>query len=358
MFKIKLYLLVALSFILVQCSNSNQDSTPEVKNIILLIGDGMGIDHLYAGVIANKSLNMENAQYIGLTKTYSANRLITDSGAAGTAIATGTKTKNGSIGVDENGNALKSIRAHAQENGLSTGLVSVSSITDATPAAFVANQVKRTMREEIAVDFLNSDITLFIGGGRNNFSNRSDERDLLSELEEKGFKVAHDMESVTNTESGKLVGLLTEANMPRYPERGDFLPQSTETALRLLSENNKGFFLMVEGSLIDGGGHSNDLDYVNNEMLDFDNAVKIAFDFADQNPGTLVVVTSDHETGGMSITGGDIKTGEVSATWATSGHSAALVPVMSYGEGAEEFAGIYENTDLFNKMLSLYNFKN
>lgn len=357
---IRIFILFALSFLFVQCTptqgKTKPDSKPEVKNVILLIGDGMGVSQFYSGITANKGLNMEKVQFVGLAKTYSASSYITDSAAAGTALATGTKTNNGAIGVDENGNEVKSILEYAAENGLSTGVVASCAVTHATPASFVAHQLKRSMEEEIAVDFVNSDITLFIGGGRKYFDARSDDKDLITELEAKGFKVALDMENVMNTESGKLAALIADEHPAPYPERGEFLPESVGKALDLLNDNDEGFFLMVEGSQIDWAGHANETEYTINEVIDFDNAVKVAMDFADQNPGTLVVVTADHETGAMSITGGDLSKGEVNASWGSTGHSAIMVPVFSYGTAAIEFAGIYENTDIFNKILELYNF--
>jgi alkaline phosphatase len=360
MFKFRFSLFIVLSLLLLHCTssqgNNKSDSKPEVKNVILLIGDGMGIGQVYSGITANKGLNMEKAQFVGLAKTYSASDYITDSAAGGTALATGTKTYNGAIGVDENGNEVKSILEHAAENGLSTGVVASCAITHATPASFVAHQLQRSMQEEIAVDFVNSDVTLFIGGGRKYFDARSDDKNLLPELEAKGFKVALDMESVMNTENGKLAALIADEHPTAYPERGEFLPESVGKALDLLKDNKEGFFLIVEGSQIDWASHANEAKNTINEVIDFDNAVKIAFDFADQNPGTLVVITADHETGAMSITGGDLSTGEVNASWGSTGHSAIMVPVFSYGTAAIEFAGIYENTDIFKKILELYNF--
>lgn len=357
---IRTVFLIVLSLLLFECTyaqgKKNSESKPEVKNVILLIGDGMGVAQVYSGITANKGLNFEKAQFVGLSKTYSASSYVTDSAAGGTALATGTKTNNGAIGVDADGNAVKSIIEYAAENGLATGVVSACAVTHATPASFVAHQPKRSMEEEIAEDFVNSDITLFIGGGRKFFNDRSDKKNLLPELEAKGFKVALDMESVMNTKSSKLAALIADEHPDKYPARGEFLPQSVGKALELLKDNKEGFFLMVEGSQIDWGGHANDIDYVINEVIDFDRAFKVAMDFADQNPGTLVVVTADHETGAMSIAGGNVDKGEVNASWGSTGHSAIMVPVFSYGTAAIEFAGIYENTDIFKKILELYNF--
>ncbi len=352
---------IILSFFLVQCTSSGshpeQSQTPPVQNVILMIGDGMGVSQVYAGLTANKgSLHLEQSEFIGFSQTYSANSYITDSAAGGTALACGVKTNNGAVGVDTAGNAVKSILEHAAENGLSTGVVASCAVTHATPASFVAHQLKRGMQEEIAVDFLNSDITVFIGGGRKYFDARTDNENLLEQLEEKGFQVALDMDDVKEVTSGKLAGLVAEEHPAAYPERGEFLPESTQAAINLLKDNGKGFFLMVEASQIDWAGHANNKDASVNEMLDFDRAIKIAFDFADQNPNTLVIITADHETGGMALTGGNLASGEVEATYATTGHTSVMVPVFAYGAGAIEFAGIYENTDIFSKILSLYDF--
>lgn len=359
--RIHLSFLIILSLFLVQCSSSRdmaeQRTDPQVKNVILMIGDGMGVSKVYAGLTANKgSLHLEQSHFVGFSKTYSANSYITDSAAGGTAIACGTKTNNGAIGVDTEGNPVKSILEYAAENSLSTGVVASCAITHATPASFVAHQPKRGMQEEIAVDFVNSDITVFIGGGKKYFDARSDGENLLDKLEANGFQVALTMDDVKKATSGKLAGLVADEHPAPYPERGEFLPESVQAAINLLEDNDKGFFLMVEGSQIDWAGHANDTDGTVNEMLDFDRAIKVAFDYADQDPNTLVIITADHETGGMALTGGDLSTGEVEATYGTKGHTAVMVPVFAYGAGAIEFAGIYENTDILDKILKLYRF--
>lgn len=359
--RIRLSLIILLSVFCVQWSVSGnktgQDETPQVKNVIVMIGDGMGVSQVYAGLTANKgTLHLEQCQFVGFSKTYSANNYITDSAAGGTAIACGTKTKNGAIGVDPDGNPVKSVLEYAAENGLSTGLVASCSITHATPASFVAHQSSRKMEEEIAVDFVNSDITLFIGGGKKYFDSRSDNVNLLNKLSAKGFQIAFNMENIKKVTSGKLAGLVADEHPAPYPERGEFLPESVQAAINLLKNNEKGFCLMVEGSQIDWACHANEKDATIHEVIDFDRAIKVAFDYADQNPHTLVIITADHETGGMSLTGGDLSTGEVEANYSTKGHSAVMVPVFAYGEGAAEFAGIYENTDIFAKILKLYGF--
>jgi alkaline phosphatase len=327
----------------------------EVKNVILMIGDGMGVSQVYAGLTANKgSLYLERCQYVGFSKTYSANKYITDSAAGGTAIACGVKTKNGMVGMDADSIPVPSLLAIASKNGQSTGVVVSCFLSHATPADFIAHQPNRYMEEEIAADYVNSGVTVCIGGGRKHFEQRKDGRNLTAEMKAKGYQVAYSMDEVAKVKSGKLLGLLAEEHPAAYPERGDMLPDAVSAALDILKNNEKGFFLMVEGSQIDWGGHSNDKEQIVNEVLDFDRAIKVAFDFAEKNPNTLVIITADHETSGLSLTGGNIETGEIETSFSTKSHTAVMVPVYAFGAGAKEFAGIYQNTEIKPKVLKLW----
>jgi alkaline phosphatase len=332
---------------------------PEVKNVILLIGDGMGLSDVYAAItVSEHPLNIERCSVIGLQKTFSADSYITDSGAAGTALATGTKTNNGVIGMDLEGNHVKSILEIAEENGLATGLVSTSSLTHATPASFIAHQSSRNNYEGIALDFLKTDIDVFIGGGYNNFARRRDKLNLIDSLKSRGYEVDTSMNLVMESNSRKLAGLTAPMHNPyRLKGRGDMLPAASGKAIDILAKNPKGFFLMIEGSQIDWAGHANVADTLVDETLDFDEAVGVALDFAKNDGQTLVIITSDHETGGVTITGGDLQTHEVILNFSTTDHTAAMIPVYAYGPGAESFMGIYDNTDIFKKILAAYGFK-
>lgn len=361
--KFLLYVMVLLFLAGTSCTNETEPQKAEYrkvtdtpKNIILLIGDGMGVTQVYAGMTANKgNLNLEAAQYVGLTKTYSANNYITDSGAGGTAMSTGHKTYNGAVGVDKDSVSQKTILEIYEESGKSTGVISTSSITHATPASFVAHRKSRNNYEGIAEDFVNSPVDVFIGGGLAHFTNREDGRDLTKELEEKGYEVYQNIQDAENASTEKLAVLTAnEHNPPEKEGRGDMLVKATEIAIENLSKDEDGFFLMVEGSQIDWGGHDNNIDYVVSEMLDFDRAIGVAIDFAKNNDSTLVVITSDHETGGLALTGGDIEKGEVEGLFSTGGHTSVMVPVFAYGPGAKLFSGIYENTDIFNYLLKLH----
>jgi alkaline phosphatase len=330
----------------------------EVKNIILMIGDGMGLAQVHAAYLANNNtLTMTEFRHIGLQKTSSANRFTTCSAAASTALASGVKTNRRYIGLDPEGNPVKTILDYAEEKGLATGLVATASITHATPAGFIANQIDRYMYEEIALDFLSSDIDVFIGGGRNHFNKRKDGRDLLVELTQKGYKVVFTMDEVLQVNSGKLAGLIDTLRPPRYSEgRGDMLPNATVAAINLLSQNEKGFFLMIEGAQIDNGGHDKDADYIIQETLDFDRAVAKAYEFAKKDGKTLLIVTADHETSGMALLDSQIDLRQPDYRFIHSEHTGIMVPVFAYGPGAEKFMGVYENTDIFHKMMSLFGF--
>ncbi|MGB0525901.1 MAG: alkaline phosphatase, partial [Flammeovirgaceae bacterium] len=330
------------------------------KNIIFLIGDGMGLNQISAGLTANKGeLNLELFKHIGLSKTYSSSSYITDSAAGATAFSIGKKTYNGAIGVDKDTIPTKTILEMAEENGLSTGLIATSSITHATPASFIAHQPSRKMEYEIAKDFLNTDIDVFIGGGKTFFADREDDRDLIGELKDKQYDVQFQLADVQASSSTKLVGLLADKGMPKISEgRGDMLAIATEKAITLLSQNDSGFFLVVEGSQIDWGGHANDIQYIIDEMLDFDKAVGKALEFAANDGNTLVVVTADHETGGLSLIDGNMEKGEVEAAFSTLHHTAVMVPVFAFGPQGEQFTGIYENTAIFDKFLTAFDFEN
>ena len=325
------------------------------RNVILLIGDGMSIPQIYAGMTANRgNLFLNNFKHVGFSRTYSANRYVTDSGAGGTAIATGHKTLNSAIGVDSAKNPVPSILEIAQANGLATGIVVTTNVLDATPAAFVAHVPNRNMMADIAVDFTETGPDVFIGGGIEYFKNRTDGRNLLSELTAKGYQVCDTLTEVVKIRRGKLAGFLTEN---RVNKRGDQLPVTTGVALDILDDHKKGFFLVVEGSEIDGGGHSNDMAQTVEEMLDFDRAVGKALEFAEKDGKTLVVVTADHETGGLTLVDGDLSAGRITGRFSTSGHTGLMVPVFAYGPGAEVFGGIDENTSSFNKFINLLKLK-
>jgi alkaline phosphatase len=340
----------------VQIDENNLNQEEEVKNIILFIGDGMGVSQVFSGMTANKgNLNLEYLKYIGFSKTQAYDDFITDSGAGATAIASGVKSYNGAIGVNHDTVKVPTLIELAEAKGLSTGLIATSSITHATPACFISHQKSRSLHEAIALDFLQTDIDVVIGGGRRYFANRSDGVSLFPLLQKSGYKIITNRSQLTMNNEHKFYALLNEGSLPKAKERKNFLTHATQVALNLLEKNEKGFFLMIEGSQIDWGGHENDTNYIVEEMLDMDRAIGAALEFAAQKGQTLIICTADHETGGMALESGNTDAGQIEADYTSSGHTAVMVPVFSIGPGAEEFIGIYENTDLFYKMKSALN---
>lgn len=325
------------------------------KNIILMIGDGMGLSQVSAAIYyKNGKPNFERFSTIGLSKTSSASDLITDSAAGATVFSTGVKTYNGAIGVNQDTLAVPTIVEQLSTRGLATGIVATSSIQHATPASFYAHVKSRRMYEEITEFAPNSGVNFFAGGGLKFFNQRKDGKDLLAEMEAKGYKVITDQLPQQPSESNELI-LLAEDGMPKMGQgRGDFLPNATKLAMEKLSKKEKGFFLMVEGSQIDWGGHDNDADYLIEALLDFDKTLGVALDFAKQNGETLVIVTADHETGGFTLASDGSDYNKIKPTFSTTGHSGTMVPVFAEGPGAFLFNGIYESTEIYHKMMALF----
>ena len=339
---------------------SSENKAP--KNIILLIGDGMGLSQVSVSQFYNnETSNFDRFSIIGLIKTSAHGSLITDSAAAATALASGVKTYNGAIGVTKDSISVETIVEQISNRGIATGLIATSSITHATPASFYAHVKSRSMYEDIAYFLVNSDIDFFAGGGLKFFNKRKDKKDLIAQLKRNGFDVntvVLPQNILSNPPSGqprKQAILLAEDEMPKMNEgRGDFLPNATKLALEVLSKNENGFFLMIEGSQIDWGGHDNDSDYLISELLDFDKTIGLVLDFAIQNGETLVIVTADHETGGFTLSHDDGNDNKIKPTFSTNDHSATLIPVFAEGPGASLFGGIYENTAVYTKMISLF----
>ncbi len=327
----------------------NNDERSRVKNVILLIGDGMGLAQIYAGLTANRgSLNLGHFLNIGFSKTSSADSYITDSAAGGTAMATGSKTNNRYIGVDSAGVALPAIPALIRQWGMPSGIITVGSVTDATPAAFYAHQPDRAFEYDIATDFLHSPVDILIGGGYRFFN----ERKVLDTLRQRQYQVGT---SFSGLEAMKppFVLLDDQAVGAVHQGRTSFLSDGLNKLIRELKGRKKGFFVMAEGAQIDYGGHAKDLGYVAREMVDFDRAIGEAMRFADENGETLVIVTADHETGGLTLLDGDLKRGYVDGHFSTNDHTGVMVPVFAYGPHSLDFRGIYENTAIHHKIMAI-----
>ncbi len=337
--------------------------TRRPTNIILMIGDGMGLSQITAGMYRNDNrLQLERFPVVGLQKSYSADDLITDSAAGATAFACGIKTNNGAVGVTTDNQPARSILEEAEARGKATGLVTTSSIVHATPAAFVAHVKSRKMYEAIAAAFLETEVDFFVGGGQQYFLQRqSDRRNLYAELQEKGYYVSDYLR-----EALPAVTIDFERNFAYFTAKTDplpvaqgrtyFLPACQLAPIFLTRHSDRGFFLMIESAQIDWGGHANDPEYIISEMIEFDQAIGAVLDFAEEDGETLVIVTADHETGGLSINPGS-SMDTIAAAFTTDKHTGALVPVFAFGPGAELFGGIYENTAVYYKMMRAWGYE-
>ena len=377
---------VLAMFAFTSCCNE-----PQVKNVIYLIGDGMGAGAVTALLLSeDEPTGFEMAPVVGLHETCSADNYVTDSAAGGTALATGTRTNNGYAGADPDGNQLTSVLRKAQTYGMKTGIVVNTTLTEATPAAFYAGVTSRKFVYDIAKQFTESEVDVAIGGGLDHFIRRPDSLDLTATLIEKGYDVYLNWENVLETESDKFVGILPlydlhrreknngeasaaegqevclaaqmaslneDASREHLSEPTVYLEKATAKALEVLSRNNKdGFFLMIESAIIDGYGHNNDGDGMVVEMQEFGRTLRQMIEYVNQHPETLLVVTADHETGGTGVyynghTPGN--EGPLKFRFSTSGHTGTVVPIFAYGAGAENFAGVMKNIDVPKKIDAL-----
>jgi len=383
------------------------ESNEKVENIIFMIPDGYSSSYATNYRLFKGEESVMDPHLVGMHRTYSANSAVTDSAAAGTAMATGSKTNNGIISMDPDGNKLETILQAAEKSGKSSGLVATSTITHATPAVFGSHVVTRANEKDIAPQLLQSDVDVILGGGKKYFSD-----DLLNKAKQDGYEIVSDKQSLTNVKkTDKLIGLFAEDSLAPELDRGTTdepsLQEMTSAAIDVLSNDKDGFFLMVEGSQIDWAGHANDAAWAMKDTEAFESAVEAALDFAKKDKKTLVVIAGDHDTGGMSVggyggSGANLEilkdvtaTGNFMASqlneersnsqeivlkytgitlsetevtqikqakdpafeinsliskhafvgWTHTGHTGTDIPVYAYGPQAHKFAGLIENTD-------------
>lgn len=347
--------LVCLTVLLVSFGTSvkAQEEAP-ATNLILMIGDGMGLTQMSSIYFRNvDTVHFDRMTNVGLIKTWSSNAKITDSASSATAYSSGIKTYNGAIGVNPDTMRVETLVERISPKGINTALLATSSITHATPAAFYAHVPSRGMYEEIARHLTMSEVDFFAGGGLEFFAKRSDGKDYYKMLGRHGFEMdSTQLKQPSDIDADKKYGFLLEDDgmMPILEGRGTFLPDATDLALHYLDQKGAPFFMMIEGSQIDWGGHGNAPEYLMTEMEDFNETLGRVLAYAEEKGNTLVVVTADHETGGFALSSGD-NYNTINGTFSTGGHTATLVPVYAFGPGAEHFNGIYDNTDIHEKIL-------
>jgi alkaline phosphatase len=381
----KKHLLLLFAIVLLVLYGCTNTSNQKPQNVIYLIGDGMGFGAVSSLLLSmEEKTGFEKAPVIGLSETCSANNYVTDSPAGGTALATGTRTCNGFLGVGPDSVQLESLLKKAQKMGKKTGIVVNTTLTEATPGAFYAGVTSRKESYKIAEQFTESGVDVAIGAGLSAFINRPDSVDMTAVLIEKGYNVYLDWKSVLETQSDKFVGILdmgdvhrrnkkstttasaaegqevclaaqlaaTEGNADttRFSEPTEYLHKACTKALSVLEKDApQGFFLMVESAIIDGYGHNNDSEGMIEEMKELDQTLKTLIAYVDKHPNTLLVVTADHETGGTGVA---YKSHEVNQpeglhlNFSTKGHTGTVVPIFAYGAGAENFRGIFQNREL------------
>lgn len=365
-----------LTLVCILCANCKENSkhkeletkieAHEPISIIFMIGDGMGIPQITtAFYFGEDTPNFQQFQHIGLIKTSSTSHEVTDSAAGATAFSTGEKTYNRAIGVSKDSISKETILEQLQQKGYQTGLISLTSMTHATPAAFYAHVVDRDMHEDIAEQLTNTKIDFVAGGGRKFFNRRADGKNLFTKLIENNYHL--DTLQLSKTVSNKPNAyILADDGLPAIIEgRKDFLNEATTMALNYFDEKKAPFFMMVEGSFIDWGGHAENADMLITEVADFDKTLGTVLEYVENHPNTLLIVTADHETGGVSVgkfyetnksTGKKKEIPEKVAVYFNSNqHTAELIPVFAKGKSAELFQGIYENNMIYHKILEALN---
>ncbi len=342
----KYRLLLVLTFVAILLARSAGQDLPH--SIVLVIADGTGVGAHTLSYFHNDRYSPAAFQHVGLMATNPSDReKVTDSAAGSTALATGVKTYNGAIAVDSNKQPLKTVLEYALDKGLATGLVVTSSITEATPAAFAAHVDSRSKHAEIARQMVNAGVTVLFGGGRMYFLSKAEggeqETDLLDAMAASGVQVVPSLEEPID-ENRPVIGLFAEKGLP--PSNEGRQPTTTAMALRaleILDNDPDGFFLMVEESQVDWGGHDHDYDYVKSEMASLNDLIDALLAYQTAHPQVLVVLVADHETGGLAIQDKALGSG-LKAGWTTKGHTSNLVPIFATGPGGEAFDAVVDNT--------------
>lgn len=333
-------------------THRNDGGKGRIRNVIFLIGDGMGLSQITAAAYANCGLTLMNFNYIGLQRNNALGAFTTDSAAGGSALATGERHANRHISMTEEGEAVPSLSDWFRGKGLPVGVVTLGNAVDATPTAFYGHSVERDNADELTRCLLDTPVDLLCGSGIRQFTERGDGIDLIGELS-KNYRFVRSIDEI-NAAEGRVVCIDERMDEAAEESNLGLLAEATRAAIDKLQERgDKGFFLMVEGAKIDYAGHSRCLPGSVIEMLSFDLAVAEALKFADENGQTLVVVTADHETGGLVLLDGDEQSGRIMGVYTTDDHTPAMLPVFAYGPGADRFCGTYLNTEIARRIREL-----
>ena len=324
----------------------------KIKNVIFLIGDGMGLSQITAAAYANQWLSLLNMKHIGFQFTNALNTFTTDSAAAGSALATGQSHNNRHISMDNSGREISSLSNYFHDQGMAVGVLTLGNLADATPAAFYGHSTERDNSDEITSYLNNNHIDLLCGSGMNVFTKRNDKKDIIKELTQH-YQFVNSIHDI-NTTTKPVIAIDESMGVACEESNINLLAEATLQSInKLQTRSDDGFFLMVEGAKIDYAGHARCLPGVVLEMLSFDLAVAEALKFADTNNETLVIVTGDHETGGLTLLDGNREKGSVMGHFLTDDHTPAILPVFAYGVGSHTFIGTYNNTEIANRIMNL-----
>ena len=322
--------------------------TNDVRNVIIMIGDGMGLEQVSCGWVVNHGkLNLDSFPYTGVSRTYCTNKLITDSGAGGTALAIGMKTAYSHVGTAPDSTDVPSVLVKAQELGKKTGVVVTCHFADATPCDFCCHNEYRYNSEDLIADYAASGVDYLAGGGLDWFTTkRTDGRDITREMVDAGYNLALTEDELMAAEL-PVLGLLAPDNLPIALERGDLYRHSVTRGLDVLSREagDKGFVMMLEGSCIDDWLHENNIGNAMEELLDFDRTIGDVLQWAAADGHTLVVVTADHNTGAITLQDGNLEEGRIGVNFGSHSHNGIAVPVYAWGPGSDKFTGIKENSE-------------
>ena len=318
----------------------------EVRNVIIMIGDGMGLEQVScAWVVNHGKLNLDKFPYVGISRTYATDELITDSGAGGTALAAGVKTAESHVGTASDSTDVPSVLVKAKELGKKTGVAVTCHFADATPCDFCCHNEYRYNQDDLIADYVTCGVDYLAGGGLDWFTvNRKDGRDITREMAAAGYTVALTEDELMQAEL-PVIGILAPDNLPVAMERGDLYRHMVARGLDILSRESgdKGFVMMLEGSCIDDWLHGNDIEKAMEELLDFDRTIGDVLTWAAADGHTLVVVTADHNTGALTLQDGNLEEGRIGVAFGNESHNGIAVPFYAWGPGSDAFTGIREN---------------
>ena len=320
----------------------------EVRNVIIMIGDGMGLEQVScAWVLNHGKLNLDRFPSIGLSRTWCTNELITDSGAGGTALAAGVKTAYSHVGTAADSTDLASVLVKAKELGKKTGVAVTCHFADATPCDFCCHNEYRYNQDDLIADYVTCGVDYLSGGGLDWFTvKRKDNRDITREMAAAGYTVALTEEELMAADL-PVIGILAPDNLPVAMERGDLYRRTVARGLDILSREcgEQGFVMMLEGSCIDDWLHGNDIEKAMEELLDFDRTIGDVLTWAAADGHTLVVVTADHNTGALTLQDGNLEEGRIGVAFGSESHNGIAVPVYAWGPGSDAFTGIRDNAE-------------